>query len=455
MKISTVLLVLASSAVFAQTVSTIRTGRDALGDWRTEVPGVWRKVTTNDLPPPFATASAGNESETVDRPAGAAPKVLAGFTVTEFAHLEAPRLLRTAPNGDVFVAETRRGQIRVLRAKAGAAKADAAQIFARGLDRPFGIAFYPAADPKWVYVANNNSVVRFPYQAGDLTARGAPQTVIAKLSDTSSGHSTRDIGFSKDGKRMFVSVGSGSNVGETLPKQTDAQIRQFESTHALGASWGDETRRADVLVFDPEGRNGRIYATGIRNCAAMPVHPETGDVWCATNERDGLGDDLVPDYITRVKEGAFYGWPWYYLGDHNDPRHPGERKDLAGKITVPDVLFQSHSAPLGLTFYPSQPSGVAAFPADFRGDAFVTLHGSWNRANRTGYKVVRVHLKDGVPQPEYQDFMTGFVVNGRSVWGRPTGVAVAADGALLVTDDASSTVWRVAPSNVRVSSAAR
>jgi glucose/arabinose dehydrogenase len=199
-----------------------------------------------------------------------------------------------------------------------------------------------------------------------------------------------------------------------------------------------------VLVFDTQGRSGHIFATGLRNCVGLAIHPQTKDLWCSTNERDGLGDDLPPDYVTRVKEGSFFGWPWYYIGAHEDPRHKGERADLASKVSVPDVLLQPHSAPLAMTFY-ERPSGAApaAFPRDYDGDAFVALHGSWNRAKRTGYKLVRIKLNEGVPRGEYQDFLTGFVTNDANVWGRPVGVVVAHDGALIVSEDANGTLWRI------------
>jgi len=210
----------------------------------------------------------------------------------------------------------------------------------------------------------------------------------------------------------------------------------FEAEHGLGASWARDTDRAVVLAFDPEGRGRKTFATGIRNCVGLAVHPQTGDVWCSVNERDGLGDDLVPDFITRVREGAFYGWPWFYLGANEDPHHRGERRELSDKITVPDVLIQAHSASLQLAFYTG-----TQFPPEYRGHAFAAEHGSWNRAKRTGYKVIRVKLRDGVPTGEYQDFLTGFVVDDRAVWGRPVGVAVARDGALLVSEDANGTIW--------------
>jgi glucose/arabinose dehydrogenase len=188
----------------------------------------------------------------------------------------------------------------------------------------------------------------------------------------------------------------------------------------------------------------RRFATGLRNCVALAVQPRGGALWCATNESDGLGDDLPPDYATRVGEGKFYGWPWYYIGDHQDPRHKGERPDLAGKVTIPDVLLQPHSAPLGIAFYDAPGIAVSGFPDSYRGDAFVALHGSWNRSKRTGYKIVRLLLKDGVPSGTYEDFLTGFVTDDDTVWGRPVGIAVARDGALLVSEDGNGTIWRIA-----------
>jgi glucose/arabinose dehydrogenase/cytochrome c2 len=416
------------------------------GAWEHAVPGAQHHITLADLPPPFKTASSGNNPRVVQQPADAALSVPPGFTVQLFAAgLVNPRLMRVAPNGDIFIAETAARRIRVLRAADGAEAPSKNQIFAEDLDRPFGIAFYPPGDnPQWVYVANNNSVVRFPYQNGDLQARGDAQVIVPHLTDSGGGHSTRDVIFSRDGRRMFISVGSGSNVAENMDKKNPQDIQAWEAEHGLGAAWGSETHRANILVTDPEGHEPlRAFATGIRNGVSMAVNPDTGDLWVSTNERDALGDDLVPDYITRVKEGGFYGWPWYYMGNFEDPRHAGERPDLAGKATVPDVLLQSHSAPLEMTFYMAT-NGPAAFPAEYRGDAFAASHGSWNRTLRTGYKVVRVRLDHGVPTGEYDDFMTGFVLDDRDVWGRPVGVAVAHDGALLVTEDGNGTLWRIA-----------
>ncbi|MFI5013669.1 MAG: PQQ-dependent sugar dehydrogenase [Hyphomicrobiales bacterium] len=422
------------------------TGAAASGDWTKDKPGIRRKITTADLPAPYATRSAGNGPAIARAPQGAQPKVPSGFSVELFlAGLSGPRVLRLAPNGDIFLAETDAGRIRVIRAADGATKPDKVELFARGLDEPFGIAFYPPGpDPKWVYVAETTAILRFPYANGDLMARGAPEQVIGRLPISNGGHWTRDIVFSPDGERMFVSIGSGSNVAEGMRPGSAEDQALFIANHPLGAAWGQEANRADVLVFDPQGQTGRIFATGLRNCVGLALHPQTGDIWCSTNERDGLGDDLPPDYVTRVKEGGFYGWPWYYLGANEDPRHKGERPDFAAKVIVPDVLLQAHSAPLAMTFYEPPSAGAAAFPKDYEGDAFVALHGSWNRSKRTGYKVVRIKLDHGVPRGEYQDFLTGFVANDASVWGRPVGVAVAHDGALIVSEDGNGTLWRIA-----------
>jgi glucose/arabinose dehydrogenase len=232
-------------------------------------------------------------------------------------------------------------------------------------------------------------------------------------------------------------VGSASNDGEGMGRLDPVALRQWVQEQPPGAGWGIEAERADVLVFDPQGRDRKIFATGLRNCVGLAVEPETGDLWCSTNERDALGDNLPPDYLTRVREGGFYGWPWYYAGAHEDPRHVGERPDLKEQITVPDVLLQPHSAPLQMMFY----SGDQL--PNLQGSAFAAAHGSWNRATRTGYKIIRAILKNGVPTGEYEDFVTGFVVDDTSVWGRPVGVAQAKDGALLFSEDGNGTIWRV------------
>ena len=417
------------------------------GDWQNDAPGQTHRIDLTTLPAPFATRSAGNNPRTVDRPAGAQLSVPTGFKITLLLKgLSGPRLLRTAPNGDIFICETREGRIRLLRLGAGTSAPVENTIFANHLKGPFGLAFYPAGPkPQWIYVGNLNSVVRIPYASGDLHATAAPQTVVEKLADTTGGHSTRDVAFSPDGTRLFISVGSGSNVAETMGSKSPEEIRAWDSSHLPGSTWGHEVNRADILVTDPEGKAPlTVYAAGIRNAVGLAVQPSTGLLWCSTNERDGLGDDLVPDYISHVEEKGYYGWPWYYLGNHEDPRRTSERPDLAGKAIVPDVPLQAHSASLQMTFYPETVTGKAAFPADYRGEIFAALHGSWNRTGRTGSKVIRVRLKDGKATGEYEDFVTGFVVDDGHVWGRPVGVTVADDGALLVTDDANDTLWRVA-----------
>ncbi|MGY3493377.1 MULTISPECIES: PQQ-dependent sugar dehydrogenase [unclassified Bradyrhizobium] len=433
------------SAVFLAAISITRSGAEpvlkgaeAFGDWQRDKPGTVRLITPQDLPKPGATASSSKFPRVMPRPASAAPQVPAGFKVELFASgLSGPRIIRTAPNGDIFVVETGSGRIRILRSADGATRPATNEVYATGLNQPFGIAFFPSGDnPQWLYVANTDSVVRFGYRNGDLKASGKPETIVARL-PPGYGHSTRDIVFTPDDKRMLVSVGSAGNAGEGLGRPPKG-IEAWSRDHALGAAWGDETDRAAVLAFDPDGKNQKLFATGIRNCVGLAIQPGSGTPWCSTNERDGRGDNLVPDYVTRVREGAFYGWPWYYIGGNEDPAHAGARPDLKDKVTVPDVLLQAHSASLGLTFYTG-----SSFPPEYRGDAFAAEHGSWNRSKRTGYKVIRIRLKDGVPTGEYEDFVTGFVIGDNEVWGRPVGVTVARDGALLVSEDGNGTIWRV------------
>jgi glucose/arabinose dehydrogenase len=423
--------------LFAQTGAGLLEGAAAFGDWRADRPGTRRLIRPQDLPAPDAAQSARNFVRIVRRTNDQKPIVPNGFEVNLFASgLVAPRLIRAAPNGDIFVAETDAGRVVVLRPN-GAGGAAPPTVFASDLNEPFGIAFYPPGpDPQWVYVGNTHSVVRFPYRNGDQVARAGAESVVPSL--PVGGHSTRDVEFSPDGQTMYVSVGSGSNAAEGLKRLSAADMQQWQSDHPLGAAWGYEMERADVLAFDPQGRNRRIFATGIRNCVGMAVEASSGTLWCSTNERDGLGDNVPSDYITRVRAGAFYGWPWYYIGAHEDPRHVGERPDLADKITIPDVLLQAHSASLGIAVYDG-----AQFPAEFRGSVFAAEHGSWNRAKLTGYKVVRVIMKDGAPTGAYEDFATGFVVGDSQAWGRPVGVAVDKQGALLISEDTNGTIWRV------------
>jgi glucose/arabinose dehydrogenase len=369
-----------------------------------------------------------------------------GFSVEVFStELQAPRALVTAPNGDVFVAETQSGRIKVMRPNSDSTAPTQIDVFAQGLLQPLGIAFYPAGNnPQWVYIAETNRVVRYPYSVGDTVASGVPEVIVPQLSPVGGGHYTRDIAFSRDGQRMFVSVGSQSNFAEDIPKKTVAEAQAWDAERgATGAAWGTEENRASIMVFEVgSSAPGKLFANGLRNCVGMTVQAETGDVWCTVNERDMLGDNLVPDYSTRVPEGSFFGWPWYYMGDNEDPRLAGERPDLAGKVMVPDVPYTSHSASVDLEFYAAN-SGASAFPSEYVGDGFAVLHGSWNRAFRTGHKIVRVPIENGVPTGEYIDFMTGFITPDGNTWGRPVAVGQMQDGSLLVSDDGANVVYRI------------
>jgi glucose/arabinose dehydrogenase len=432
---------LGSSVVGAQQVAgKLLSGQAAFGDWRTDSPRVRRLIRPQDLPPPANNAQTAKFAKVVPMPAGARPKVPPGFSVEMVASgLDSPRVIRVAPNGDLFVAESKSNTVRVLRIKPGRDKPAVNQVFAReGLRLPFGIAFYPAGpDPRWVYIANSDGLVRVPYKNGDLKATAKPTKIVEGILWPH--HWTRDVVVSADGKRLFYAVGSGSNAAlDMAPVPLDQSLDEWKKTHPPTATWDTEEKRATVLSFTPDGKDLQFVATGLRNCSGMTLQPATGKLWCVVNERDELGDDTPPEYATDVQDGAFYGWPWYYIGGHEDPRHKGKRPELKDKVTVPPVLMQAHSAPLQIAFY-----NADVFPAEYKGSAFVTLHGSWNRAKRTGYKVVRLLFKDGKPTGEYEDFMTGFVASDDEVWGRPVGVAVAKDGSLLVSEDANGTIWRV------------
>ena len=399
------------------------TGAAAMGDWTGDAPGVRRKITVADLPPPNDTRSANNGPDIVARPPGAQLRVPAGFRVEEYATgFRDPRVLQTAPNGDIFVVESRANQIKVLRARAGDAKPGEAGIFARtALNKPFGIAFYPPGpEPQYLYVANTDGVIRFPYRNGDLKARGPAEELGAHLSAggllRGGGHWTRGLAFSPEGKKMYVSIGSLSNNSD------DAA----------------EADRARIFEFNPDGSGQKVFAWGIRNAVGIALRPGSNELWMSTNERDELGDNLVPDYISHVAPGGFYGWPWFYLGKHQDPRHQGAHPEFADRVLVPDVLVQAHSATLNLCFYDGK-----QFPDQYHGDVFAAFHGSWNRTRRTGYKIVRVPLDHGKARGEYEDFVTGFVTPEGNVWGRPVGLTVAKDGSLLFSDDAHGTIWRV------------
>jgi glucose/arabinose dehydrogenase len=461
---------LGTSALRVRAQTTTLTGQAAFTDWSQQQPGVRHKITLADLPEPNPAESVDNGPQVIPRPANAWPVAPAGFKVTLYAggdstpmqrsenrretNLAAsgtfvmPRLIRTAPNGDLFLSDSQAGIVYVLRGTGADGKAATIEKFATGLDHPFGIAFYPAAAPKWVYVGNATTIQRFPYRVGDLHATGPAETIIPDIPGYAQlrggGHWTRDVVFTKDGRHLLVSVGSGSNVDDA-----DTHPREFH--------------RADVLEYTPEGKFVEVYAHGIRNCVGEAINPTTGQLWCSVNERDNLGNHLVPDYVTSVPEGGFFGWPWYYMGGHQDPRLPQpcangtgpnlqaaaltadqardcKRVDLASKVITPDVLVQPHMASLQMLFYLT---AKTQFPASYSGDAFAAEHGSWNRKNRAGYEVIRIPMHNGHATGEYEDFLTGFVTSEGQVWGSPVGVAVGKDGSLFVTDDGTRSVWHV------------
>jgi glucose/arabinose dehydrogenase len=406
----------------------VLTGQAAFTDAAHEYPGTRRLLTVADLPAPAPKESVDNGPTLVPRPANAWPMAPEGFKVELYATgLDNPRLLRTAPNGDLFLAESESGKIRVFRGEGKDGKASQVSVFAEGLHQPFGIAFYPSGpNPAWVYIGYTDGIVRFPYKNGDLKATGPAQS-LAELPGggrlRGGGHWTRDLVFSQDGTKLFASVGSHSNVDDA-------------DTHP------EEFHRADVLEFTPEGKFVKVYAWGIRNCVGEAINPITGELWCSTNERDALGNNLVPDYVTHVQEDGFYGWPWYYMGGPNggiqDPRHAGKHPELQAKVITPDVLVNPHFASLELLFYQG-----SQFPANFKGDGFAAEHGSWNRAQRAGYEVIRLPMRKGRATGEYEDFLTGFALPDGTVWGRPVGVAQANDGSLFVSDDGSKSIWHV------------
>jgi glucose/arabinose dehydrogenase len=446
MRTSTVILYAAllgmASPAYAQS-DRVLTGVAAFGNWQADAPGVSRHIRAGDLPPPSLhdnnpeAPDFQNMAKVVAAPQGRMPDLPPGIAAQVFATgLKQPRVIRVAPNGDIFVAESGTGRVLVFRPEAPSGAPAEPAVFAENLERPYGIVFHPPSEPQHVYVAAANQVVRFPYRNGDRKSTGPAEVVIANIHTER--HWTRDLEVSRDGQRLFVSIGSASNVADAMPEKTPEEIQAHEKTHGLGAAWGEEENRAVVRVFDPESKTVRNYATGLRNCSGMAMQPGTDTLWCTGNERDHLGPDLVPDFLTTVQDGGFYGWPWYYIGANEDPAHAGQRPDLRGKAIVPDVLLQAHSSTMDLIFYDHD-----AFPAEYRGDAFATLHGSWNREERTGYKVIRVPMKDGKPTGAYEDFMTGFVLDDDTVWGRPVGIAVAQDGALMVSDDANGTIFRI------------
>jgi glucose/arabinose dehydrogenase len=477
-------LALCTSAALAQKAPAtppsqppLLTGQAAFTNWDQQHPGVRHKITLADLPAPNPSEAVDNGPNVIPRPINAWPIAPASFSVTLYAggdstplersasgeHMKLsggtftqPRFITTAPNGDLFLSDSGAGTIFILRGIAPNGRAATIEKFATGLDHPFGITFYPSGpNPQYVYIGNATTIQRFAYKSGDLKATAKPETIVPDIPGYAQlrggGHWTRDVVFTKDDKYLLVSVGSGSNVDDA-----DTHPREFH--------------RADVLAYTPDGKFVEVYANGLRNCVGEAINPVTGSLWCSTNERDNLGNHLVPDYVTSVPHGSFFGWPWYYMGGKQDPRlpqpcangtgpNPGlakplsdadakncKRVDMSSKVKTPDVLVQPHMASLEMSFYPDYPAKTkphGAFPPSYSGDAFAAEHGSWNRANRAGYEVIVIPMKNGQATGEYDDFLTGFVTPDGQVWGRPVGVTVGNDGSLFVTDDGSRSVWHV------------
>ncbi|KAA6439943.1 sorbosone dehydrogenase family protein [Dyadobacter flavalbus] len=371
------------------------------------------------LPPPFATESAEKRPEEAGWPEGEMPKAPVGFTVTKFADkLDSPRWTYIAPNGDIFVAESNTkksaDRITLLRDVNKDGKPELREIFLEKLNKPFGMLVLK----NFFYVANTDGIYRYPYKAGETKMTGKGEKILELPAGGYNNHWTRNLLANADGSKIYVSVGSGSNVGDN--------------------GMDKEKRRANILQINPDGTGEKIYASGLRNPVGMDWAPGTNVLWTAVNERDELGDELVPDYVTSVKEGGFYGWPYSYFGQNVDPRRKGENPELVAKAIVPDVAVGAHTASLGFAFYDKN-----QFPAKYHNGAFVGQHGSWNRSRLSGYKVIFIPFENGKPTGKQEDFLTGFIDTEDKVFGRPVGVTVMDDGSLLVNDDSGNTIWRV------------
>lgn len=374
------------------------------------------------LPKPYATTSAVNNSHVVGWVGGKQPTAPPGFKVTKFADgFDSPRWIYASPNGDIFICESSTqpstaNRITILQDSDKDGKYDSREIFLSDQNKPFGMLVLDS----FFYVANTDALMRYPYNPGQKHISKTGKKILDLPAGGYNNHWTRNIIASPDGKKILISVGSGSNNGEN--------------------GMDKEIRRANVLEINPDGTGEKIYAAGLRNPVAMQFYPGTNTLWTAVNERDGLGDNLVPDYMTSVKRDGFYGWPYAYFGANPDPRMKGERPDLVKKTIVPDVDLGSHTASLGMAFYNQN-----AFPEKYKNGAFVGQHGSWNRSKLSGYKVVFVPFKNDMPSGKPEDFLTGFIddADKSRVRGRPVGVTVLADGSLLVADDASNVLWQV------------
>ncbi len=377
------------------------------------------------LPQPFATPSARNQSKVIGWPAGRMPTPAPGFEVSIYAeNLDSPRATYVLPNGDVLAVEERRefpgrpdksaNRITLFRDTNKDGKPDLREVFLTGLNMPHGMLLLG----DWFYVGNTDSLMRYRYRTGQTRVETRGEKI---LDLPPGGHHTRNLIADPAGRKIYIAIGSANNVDEDN-------------------SWEKDTRRAGIVEINPDGSGARVLANGLRNPVGMDWEPQTGALWTVVNERDLLGDDLVPDYMTSVREGAFYGWPYSYYGQNEDPRKKGQRPDLVAKAQKPDYALGSHVAALGLAFYRG-----SMFPQRYRGGAFIGMHGSWNRSAMVGYKVAFVRFENGKPAGAIEDVLTGFIANQQAfeAYGRPVGVTVLPDGSLLVADDGGGKIWRV------------
>jgi glucose/arabinose dehydrogenase len=364
------------------------------------------------LPPPYATPSSDNRPHVISHPSGAQLQVPHGFEIEEYASgFDTPRFMYTAPGGEIIVSDSSAGSVYVLTDKNKSYKDPERKKILEGLDRPYGLAIWK----DYLYVGERTSIKRYKYDAKAMTATAGQE--IASLKDFTQGHWTRSLLFDSKGEKLYVGIGSGSNVDT-----------------------GEDPMRAAINRYNPDGSGHEIFASGTRNPIGLHWYPGTNILWAGVQERDALGDDLVPDYFTHIQQGAFYGWPYAYAGPHEEPRHKGERPDLVAKTIPGDVLLQSHVAVLDFLFYTGK-----QFPAEYQGGSFIAMHGSWNRSKRVGYEVSFVPFKDGRPSGPVREFLTGWRISpeSRDVWGRPVAIMQLPDGSILVSDDGGHKIWRI------------
>jgi len=384
------------------------------------VAGFAWQVTAIDLPEPYHTESARNGPRIVDRPSGAELHVPDGFHVEEYASgFSRPRFMTLGPSNELLLSDSGSGRtsgtVYILQDTDGDQSVDQRRALVENLDRPYGLAFWE----NYLYIAETTSLKRYRYDTEAMTV--GPGEEVVPMAEFDRGHWTRTVIFDPQGEKMYLSIGSRSNVDAGEPE------------------W-----RAAINRFNPDGSGHEIYASGTRNPLGLRFHPGTDVLWATVQERDALGDDLVPDYFTHIEAGGFYGWPYSYTGSHEDPRRAGGRPDLVAKTIVPDLPVQAHSAVMDFWFYTG-----TQFPQRYSGGAFIAYHGSWNRARRTGYKVVYVPFEDGRIAGPPEDFLTGFMIspNSRDVWGRPVGFVELPDGSLLMSEDGGNKIWRISYEN--------